>query len=128
MAKIRQDQQGMIIVFTLILLSVLLSAALGLSYFVIGDINKARAIDNSIIAYYAADAGLEQSLYLLKKQQAAPNMATLKELKPAPEALSASQGQWDILDSTDYEKTFLRQRLLNATAPVLSAKSCRRPA
>jgi len=103
----------MIIVFTLILLAVFLTTALSFSYFIIGDINKARAIDNSIIAYYSADAGMEESLYLLQKQEIANSLDGLKTIRAAGGSLPASLGVWDIGDSTNFEKTVLRQRLYN---------------
>lgn len=112
MINLQSDKRGVILVFTLILLSVLLSTALGFSYFIIADINKARAIDDSIIAYYAADAGIEESLYLLKKQEATESLNSLTLLNGSGE-MNVSGGAWDILDSTDYEKGFLRQRLSN---------------
>jgi len=113
MSRIKSDNRGMIIVFTLILLAVFLTAALGFSYFIIGDINKARAIDDSVIAYYAADAGIEESLYLLKKQGLPGLLDGLKAARPGDVKLGASAGIWNILGSSNFEKTILRQRLYN---------------
>jgi len=102
----------MVIVFAVMLLAVFLSTALGFSYFIIADINKAAAIDDSIVAYYAADAGLEESLYLLKKQEAADSLVDLKnDIRPDNNAMEATGAVWSIADSTDYEKNVLRQRL-----------------
>jgi hypothetical protein len=107
------DQRGVVLVFTLILMAVLLTIALGFSYLVINDINKARAIDDSIIAYYGADAGMEESLYLLRKDSIASThpAADLKGLRSEIIQLPQSHGSWDISDSTDFERTILRQRL-----------------
>ncbi len=107
------ENQGMILVFTLILLAVFLTTALGFSYYIIGDINQARAVDDSVIAYYSADAGMEESLYLLEKHQLPGSLDGLKTLKAGGEYLAASRGFWDINNSTNYEKTVLRQRLYN---------------
>lgn len=113
MKNIRQNKQGMIIVFTLILLAVFLTTALSASYFIIGDINKARAIDDSVIAYYAADAGMEESLFLLNKQEIAGSLTGLKSIRPAGGTLPASNSSWSIADSVAYEKMALRQRIHN---------------
>jgi len=110
--KIKANNQGVILVFTLILLAVLLSTALSFSYLIINDINKARSIDDSIVAYYAADAGMEESLYIVEKQGLTSSLEKLKELRPSG-ALTESGGSWDILNSTDYEPSVLRQRLYN---------------
>lgn len=109
----------MIIVFTLILLAVFLTTALSFSYFIIGDINKARAIDDSVIAYYAADAGMEESLYLLQKQEIADSLDGLKDIRAAGGNLPASLGAWNIGESTNFEKTVLRQRLYNGQSAKL---------
>lgn len=103
----------MIIVFTLIMLTVFLTTALSFSYFIISDINKAKAIDNSIIAYYSADAGMEESLFLLKNQELAGSVDSLKSKRPDPIDMVLSKGVWDISSSTSFETSVLRQRLHN---------------
>jgi hypothetical protein len=110
--ELRQDKRGMILVFALIIVSVLLSTALSFSYFIITDINKARAIDDSVIAYYAADAGIEESLYSLKKQEVTESLVELVKMQ-SDGILTESNGAWDISDSTDSESGFLRQRLFS---------------
>jgi len=113
MRHIKSDNRGMILVFTLLLLGVFLSTALSFSYFVIGDINKARAIDDSVIAYYSADAGMEESLYLLKNQSATDKLAAIMLSRPGDNSLDQSKGKWNIGESTNYEQAVLRQRLYN---------------
>ena len=114
-----KNEQGVILVFTLILLGVLLAVAMGFFYFVLLDLKKARAIDNSTVAYYAADAGIERSLYIIKKQEAVQSTSALIDLYKAASELPngifvlGNQAQWDINDSTDQEKNFFRQRLAN---------------
>jgi len=111
MKDLKNDNRGMIIVFAVMLLAIFLSTALGFSYFIIADINKAAAIDDSIVAYYAADAGLEESLYLLKKQEAAASLAELKKIRPSGGELAGAGANWSIVDSADFERNVLRQRL-----------------
>jgi len=111
--KIKKDERGVILVLTLIILSVFLSIALSFSYFVIIDIKQARVIDDSVIAYYSADSGLEKSLYLLMKQKAFTSVSGLKGAFPTSQTLTESNGLWDIGESKDSERTFFRQRLTN---------------
>ena len=112
-----KDNRGMILVFTMILMAGLLSTAVGFSFFIISDINQARAIDDSIVAYYAADSGMERSLFVIFKQQESEGkkFESMEELKRDKEGdiLSDSLAKWDISDSTDYERNFFRQRLYN---------------
>ena len=112
MFSIIKNKDGVILVYSMMMMSVLLSVALGLSYFVIRDLNKARAIDNSIVAYYSAEAGLEQSLYLIKKADFPAEAQKLKK-QLVPRKMSFSGGVWDLDESVDFESGFLRQRLLN---------------
>lgn len=112
MFSIIKNKDGVILVYSMMMMSVLLSVALGLSYFVIRDLNKARAIDNSIVAYYSAEAGLEQSLYLIKKADFPAEAEKLKTQLTQRE-MSFSGGVWDLDESVDFESGFLRQRLLN---------------
>jgi hypothetical protein len=106
------DNSGMILVLTMMMIAVFLSIALGFSVLIISDINKARAIDNSIVAYYAADSGLEESLYLFRKQ-GITSAEELRSIRLADQPLSSAQASWNIENSTDYEEYFLRQRLVS---------------
>jgi hypothetical protein len=104
------DNSGMILVLTMMMIAVFLSIALGFSVLIISDINKARAIDNSVVAYYAADSGLEESLYLFRKQ-GVTSTDELSSIRPDSQSLSSAQASWNIENSSDYEEYFLRQRL-----------------
>lgn len=112
--NLTQDKRGVILVFTIILMAVLLSIAVGFSFFIISDINQAKAIDDSIIAYYAAETGIERTLYSVIKQDNFESMEQLKKDRANTEGLlPESQAVWNISSSTDYEKLFFRQRLYN---------------
>lgn len=55
-------QQGVALYLSLIIMTVLLSIALGLSTIFIGQSKMIKALGNSVIAFYAADAGVEEVL------------------------------------------------------------------
>lgn len=111
MILIRKENSGMILVLTLVMTSVFLSIALGFSVLIISDLNKARAIDNSIVAYYSAESGLEESLFILRKTEI-DSVKKLKEKRTNKIRLpDIENATWDINQSTDYEEYFLRQRL-----------------
>ncbi len=90
---------------TLVILAILLSISVGFAVFVISDINQARAVDNSTLAYYAADAGLERSLFLIRKA----GVTTTQALPDG--TLAGNSSSWDTSSSTDYEAVALRQRI-----------------
>jgi hypothetical protein len=111
--NIKSDKRGAILIFTLIILAVFLSTALTFSFFIISDINKARAVDDSVVAYYGADSGIEESLYLIKKMELTGSMKGLISLKPDIYNLVSSGAKWNIAESVDYERNILRQRIAN---------------
>ncbi len=74
-------QQGTSLYLGLMIMTVLLSIALGLSTIFIGQTKMIKTLGNSVIAFYAADAGIEEVLMnranpLDIPQTALPNGAT----------------------------------------------------
>ncbi len=57
-------EQGYILAFTLIVVGVLLIVALSISRIITKEIFSSRLIDNSRIAYFAADSGIECANYI----------------------------------------------------------------
>ncbi|HNW09430.1 MAG TPA: hypothetical protein PK619_02155 [bacterium] len=112
-----KNQQGVIIIFTLVIMSLLLSTALAFSVLILADLRQANLIDNAIIAYYAADAGLEQSLYWLRKTDL-ERVTTLKQSVGSGD-LALAGSHWNIEQSVDYETRFFRQRLFNGQSVKL---------
>ena len=55
-------QQGTSLYLSLVIMTVLLSIALGMSTIFIGQSKMIKALGNSVIAFYAADAGMEEVL------------------------------------------------------------------
>ncbi len=49
-------------------MTVLLAIALGISTVLLGQIELTRGIENSVVALYAADTGIERTLYAIRKQ------------------------------------------------------------
>ncbi len=58
----KKAQQGISLFFALIALSILVSISLGLSSFLFRQIKLSREAEESIIAFYAADTGMERVL------------------------------------------------------------------
>jgi len=63
-----KDKKGVSIYLVVIMLSVLLSIALGLSSIIIGGAKMAESLGYSVKAFHAADTGIEWALYRIKKQ------------------------------------------------------------
>ena len=63
------NQNGVILVMSMLILSVMMTSVFALSRIIMGEINMTRNIDNSIIAFYVAESGIEKSLYYIKNSQ-----------------------------------------------------------
>jgi hypothetical protein len=64
MTKFSNSQKGISLYITLILTSIILAIALGISLIFVGQLKMTREIGNSTKAFFAADAGMEQALNL----------------------------------------------------------------
>jgi len=62
--KYLKQQQGISILFAISILSVILSIGLGTSSILIGQIKTIREIGYSVVAFYAADNGIEEVLLM----------------------------------------------------------------
>ena len=108
MIQIRNNNDGVILVLTLIIMSVLLATAITFAVFIISDIKQAKSIDDSITAYYAADTGIEASLFQFRKGW----ISSTADLFPNS-VMPSNNSTWDVSKSTDTEDVIVRQRLYN---------------
>gem|GEM_PF-828115 len=68
----RHGQDGNVLLLSLFVLSALLISTTTLSAIVLRDLRSGRALDDGQVAYYSAESGIEQSLYALRRENAAP--------------------------------------------------------
>lgn len=115
MLNIKENNQGVILVLTLIIMSILLATAISFAVFIISDIKQAKSIDDSVGAYYAADAGIERSLYQFRKQ----GVTSTDSLSPKFYALASSTANWSVAYSSDTEDVIVRQRVYNGQSVKL---------
>lgn len=70
MNKLKQknikEQKGAALVMTLLILSLMMTSAVALSRIILGEVRMAVNTINSLSAFYAADSGIEKSLYYIK--------------------------------------------------------------
>lgn len=60
--SVRNPQQGIALIITIVLTGIMLASVTVLSKEMIDEVRNSTRIDNSLIAYYAAEAGLEEAL------------------------------------------------------------------
>jgi Tfp pilus assembly protein PilX len=61
-----QNQQGVSLYLSIVILFIFLGISLGLSVLLISRIKMIRSVGDSIVAFYAADAGVEQMLFMFR--------------------------------------------------------------
>jgi len=62
-----QKLKGVSLYLVLMLLSIILGIFLGLSSLLLGQIKMFRSVEESVIAFYAADTGIERNLFVLQE-------------------------------------------------------------
>jgi hypothetical protein len=60
---ISNSNQGIAIYLVLMIMAIVLAAALALSAILVSQIKIIKGLGNSVIAFYAADTGIERELY-----------------------------------------------------------------
>lgn len=61
--KLFTENRGVSLLLTLLIMAALLAIAFGISRLSLGEIKITRDVPKSLVAYYAAEAGVEQVLY-----------------------------------------------------------------
>jgi hypothetical protein len=61
--KKMKSNKGASLLLTFLIITALLSIAIGVSRLSLGEIKLGRNIPNSLVAYYAAESGIERALY-----------------------------------------------------------------
>lgn len=71
--KEKKYKKGTVIYFAILVMSVLFGIGMGLSVIVTNQIKMTREIGNSVFAFFAAETGIEEGLYVLYKTKKTTN-------------------------------------------------------
>jgi Tfp pilus assembly protein PilX len=63
-----KGQSGVSLYFAIVVMAILLAIGFGLSTIIISQMRTIRGMGDSVIAFYAADTGIERALYALYKE------------------------------------------------------------
>ncbi|MBU1146494.1 hypothetical protein KKD80_03025 [Patescibacteria group bacterium] len=66
-------QSGNVLLLALLVMAGIMTAGLGIGTIILNEIKQARNIDFSTVAYFAAESGVEQAIYKLRKEDAVIN-------------------------------------------------------
>lgn len=65
--KLKEKNRGVSLLLVIFIMSIILAVGLGISAITVQQIKLLRDIGHSVVAFSAADTGIEQSLYMLYK-------------------------------------------------------------
>lgn len=65
-----KNQKGNVLLLALLVMAGIMTAGLAIGTIILNEIKQARNIDFSALAYYAAESGVEEALYKLRKEDA----------------------------------------------------------
>lgn len=74
--RIILKKKGASLVLTLLILSAVLAIAFGVSSLILGEVKISKNVPRSLKAYYAAETGIEKSLYDARKGAGASDVGT----------------------------------------------------
>ncbi len=66
-------EHGNVLLLALLVMAGIMTAGLGIGAIILNEIKQARNIDFSTVAYFASEAGVEQAIYKLRKEDAVLN-------------------------------------------------------
>ncbi len=74
----QKDQSGVISLLALILMATVTATAVGSSVLVVNELRQSQSLDESLSAAYAAEAGIEDGLYVVKAKRPIDTLANAK--------------------------------------------------
>ncbi|MBD3251015.1 hypothetical protein GF380_00850, partial [Candidatus Uhrbacteria bacterium] len=86
-------KQGNILPLSLVIMTTILIAGISLGIIVLAGLRRASDLDDSMVAYYAADAGIEKQLYEVRKRD-----TDVGDLQTLGETFS-NQAEWEAASS-----------------------------
>jgi len=98
------DNQGMVLLLALLALATILVTSLTVGSLVMRQLRLTTSADRAVVAYYAAESGLEQGLYLWRQEGLKGSQLTVSSSSPV--SLISSQGQW-WRDSQETQSTLI---------------------
>ncbi|MEA2088312.1 MAG: hypothetical protein U9O55_00495 [Patescibacteria group bacterium] len=95
------NQKGTVLIFGVLITSIILVMGAGVSVFIISEIVSTRKIDNSIIAYYTAECGIEHGLFEIRKKGKTINNIDMADIQVA------GAGSWTRIASNKDNDIFI---------------------
>lgn len=103
--NIKENQQGSIIVYAVIIMMVIIAIVFSVMFVFLNSLRSQTIIDESAKAYYAAESGLEKSLYAIRvnRDEKAGLNTTVTEITGYQNETLDNDSEWSIDSITDSE-------------------------
>lgn len=75
----RPENRGTVLLLAVLIMSAVVTTSIGLGSLIMNSLAQVRAIDNSIISFYAAESGVEEALYRARRREELPAAVTVPE-------------------------------------------------
>ena len=119
--NLKNNHSGVVLIMSLMILAVMIISVVALSRVIVGEVKMTRNSDNSIVAFYAAETGVEKALYYLKLGRQNANFADFLELE-GDEIFMDNERNYSFAQSTttsDYFEAFDITTSSPATAQLI---------
>lgn len=106
-SNIENSQKGISLILTFFIMTIILAIVLGVGAILVSEIKIIRAMGNSVVAFYAADSGIEKTLYFERKKppEGICNICT-ECLSPDCESCTTSGNDCDPMTCADCEVSY----------------------
>ena len=86
---IKKNNQGSVLLITLLIMLSIIGTTVGLAFVVINEIQQSRDLDYSMVAYYSAEAAVEQGLYKIRKTD-----SSIEDLETVGQVIMSNGASW----------------------------------
>ncbi|MEA3249675.1 MAG: hypothetical protein U9Q03_04970 [Patescibacteria group bacterium] len=112
--------RGAVLLFSLLVLSAVMIGSVGLGSLVLNLLQQTKVIDQSIVAFYAAETGIEESLYNARKTGNLPGSYALRTVPSGSTWSSVVSDTKEIVYATIPEDEFIEVNLFSPEAPTIA--------
>ncbi len=111
---IKAQRDGMALVMSLLILTLIMTSVLAMAKIIIGEIRMSLNTGNSVAAFYAAESGIEKSLYYLKYARQNLSYHSFSQLAGTNEDMG-NDSSFNIVQATTSTVQFVANNLTTST-------------
>lgn len=114
-------QAGVVLLLALLIMSSVIVAASGMGALILSSLQQTRILDNSVVAYYAAESAIEEGLFRLRRDGDLPSsVSTPQTLSNGAEWTREIQSSEPVIYMTILKDSLAEIALYDPDAPIAS--------